>query len=108
MTESPIPDAARAPSQKSALWATLAACMLGTLGRDELHDILLPSKHSLLVDRRRAALVLGRARAVAMMFSIFTLVWIGIDWLVFAWPVYFHSYSFGSYWGVLYPGSMIY
>ncbi len=88
MTESPIPDAARAPSQKSALWATLAACMLGTLGRDELHDILLPSKHSLLVDRRRAALVLGRARAVAMMFSIFTLVWIGIDWLVFAWPVW--------------------
>jgi len=58
------------------------------LGRDQLHDILLPSKHSLLVDRRRASLVLGRARAVALMFSVFTLAWIGIDWLIFVWPVW--------------------
>jgi diguanylate cyclase (GGDEF)-like protein len=62
--------------------------MPGGLGRDQLHDILLPSNHSLLVDRRRAALVLGRARAVALMFSVFTLVWVFIDWLVFAWPIW--------------------
>ncbi|MDP6952856.1 MAG: diguanylate cyclase [Alphaproteobacteria bacterium] len=88
MTGSSIPDVTDAPSQGTPLWAAVAACLPGPLDRDELHDILLPSKHSLLVDRRRAALVLGRARAVALMFSVFTLVWIVIDWFVFPWPIW--------------------
>lgn len=88
MTESLDTEVAETPPSKSPLWATLAACLPGALGRDQLHDILLPSKHSLLVDRRRASLVLGRARAVALMFSVFTLAWIGIDWLIFVWPVW--------------------
>jgi len=58
----------------------------GDLSLAQIHDLIQPFHHSALIQRRRAALIVSRARLVAGVFSILTPCWIVIDMYLFAWP----------------------
>jgi diguanylate cyclase (GGDEF)-like protein len=58
----------------------------GDLSFSQIHDLLQPFHHSSLIQRRRAALIVSRARLVAGVFSILTPLWIVIDMYLFSWP----------------------
>lgn len=49
----------------------------------EIVDILIPSRQSAFVQRRRALLILSRVRLVAFTFAILTPLWIPVDLLIF-------------------------
>ncbi|MDN5848023.1 MAG: GGDEF domain-containing protein [Nitrococcus sp.] len=63
----------------------------------ELASLLLPSRHSVLVQRRRADLITSRVRIVAGLFALLTPLWILIDYLAFSWPL----------WGLLAGGRVL-
>lgn len=58
----------------------------GDLSLSQVHDLIQPFQHSSLIQRRRAALIVSRARLVAGVFSILTPLWIVIDMYLFTWP----------------------
>ena len=58
----------------------------GDLSLAQVHDLIQPRGHSPVIQRRRAALIVSRARIVAGVFSILTPLWIAIDMYLFAWP----------------------
>src|SRR3954454_17849122 len=58
----------------------------GALSLAQIHDLIRPFHHSALIQRRRAALIVSRARLVAGVFSILTPLWIVIDMYLFTWP----------------------
>jgi diguanylate cyclase (GGDEF)-like protein len=52
-----------------------------------LHDLILPTGHSPLVERRRAQLILSRVRWVAATFAVLTPLWIAVDVYFFPSPL---------------------
>ncbi|EWY38778.1 diguanylate cyclase [Skermanella stibiiresistens SB22] len=58
----------------------------GDISLAQVHDLIEPRRHSPVIQRRRAALIVSRARIVAGVFSILTPIWIAIDMYLFAWP----------------------
>lgn len=54
------------------------------------HDLILPTSHSPLVQRRRAQLIVSRVRWVAAVFALLTPVWIGVDMYFFPDPLSWH------------------
>jgi diguanylate cyclase (GGDEF)-like protein len=58
----------------------------GDLSLSQIHDLIQPFQQSPLIQRRRAALIVSRARLVAGVFSILTPLWIVIDMYLFTWP----------------------
>jgi len=65
----------------------VAERLLGTLPREELHNLLLPAGHAPLLARRRAEMIISRVRMVAALFALLTPLWIVVDALVFTYPV---------------------
>ncbi len=57
------------------------------LSFDLIYDLILPTNHSPLVQRRRSILIVSRVRWVAMTFAILTPVWIVADMVMFPWPL---------------------
>ncbi len=51
------------------------------LRADELLSLCFPSRHSQLLDSRRAGMILSRTRFVALLFAILTPIWGVLDWL---------------------------
>jgi len=70
-----------------SLFRSAAARILGSLSPKELRCLLLPARHASLLARKRAALIVSRVRLVAALFALLTPLWIGVDVLVFTWPV---------------------
>lgn len=62
--------------------------IIDELPRDELFWLFTPFKHMALLATRRAAMVISRVRLVAAMFAVLTPLWIGVDLLVFPWPLW--------------------
>jgi diguanylate cyclase (GGDEF)-like protein len=62
--------------------------IMNELPRDELFWLFTPFKHMALLATRRAAMVISRVRLVAAMFAVLTPLWIGVDLLVFPWPLW--------------------
>ncbi|SMH55806.1 diguanylate cyclase (GGDEF) domain-containing protein [Azospirillum lipoferum] len=54
---------------------------------DQIRDLIVPSGHSPILNRRRAAMIHSRVRMVAMVFGLLTPLWIIIDVTVFNWPL---------------------
>lgn len=54
---------------------------------DQIADLLGPTGHSPILNRRRAAMIHSRVRMVAMVFGLLTPLWIIIDITVFDWPL---------------------
>jgi len=52
-----------------------------------LHDLILPTGHSPLVERRRAQLIISRVRWVAATFAVLTPLWIAVDVYFFPNPL---------------------
>ena len=61
----------------------LFARVTGNMTFAEVRSLLLSSDHSHLVERRRAGLIISRVRIVAVVFGIFTPLWILIDMILF-------------------------
>ncbi|WP_245593590.1 GGDEF domain-containing protein [Azospirillum halopraeferens] len=62
--------------------------MSGDFSLAQMRDLLLPDGHSPLIQRRRAVLIHSRVRMVAATFALLTPLWIVIDVLIFAWPLW--------------------
>lgn len=62
--------------------------MRNDLSLDELRGLFLPGAHSTILSSRRMGAITSRVRAVAALFSVLTLLWIGIDLVVFPWPIW--------------------
>jgi diguanylate cyclase (GGDEF)-like protein len=69
-------------------WNKLIGLMSGELRRAEFGWLGSPHPHSLLLERRRAGMILTRVRVVAFLFAILTPLWSGIDFLVFPFDVW--------------------
>jgi len=57
---------------------------------DMLHDLIFPTTHSPLVQRRRAQLIASRVRWVAAVFAVLTPLWIVVDATFFPEPLSWH------------------
>ncbi len=74
---------------KAAAWfRELVRRVVGDMTPDEVRDLVLCRHHNLLVQRRRAVLIVSRVRLVAAIFAILTPLWIVVDMLVFPWPLW--------------------
>jgi diguanylate cyclase (GGDEF)-like protein len=58
------------------------------MSTDVLNGLFFTRSHSLLVQRRRALLVLSRVRWVATTFAVLTPLWSFIDIVLFPWPLW--------------------
>lgn len=63
------------------------AALTSIMDLDLLHDLVVPSLHSPLVQRRRAELISSRVFLVAVTFAILTPLWIVVDVLFFPNPL---------------------
>lgn len=66
----------------------LVARVFGDLTVSQLQDLLFFHQHTPLVARRRAMLIISRVRMVAAVFALLTPVWIIVDMMIFAWPLW--------------------
>lgn len=62
--------------------------MRNDLSLDELRGLFVPGVHSTILSSRRMGAISSRVRAVAALFSVLTLLWVGVDLVVFPWPVW--------------------
>ena len=60
-------------------------------------SLVFPSRHSALMQQRRAALIISRVRIVAGLFAFLTPLWILVDYYAFGWPL----------WGILAGGRVL-
>ncbi|HYD94599.1 MAG TPA: GGDEF domain-containing protein [Noviherbaspirillum sp.] len=65
----------------------VAERLVGVLPQEALGNLVVPFRHSSLLARRRAELVVSRVRMVAGLFAVLTPLWIVVDLLVFSWPL---------------------
>jgi len=61
--------------------------MLSEISRKQIGWLFSPRKHMPLLATRRAAMMISRARLVAALFAVLTPLWIGVDMIVFTWPL---------------------
>jgi diguanylate cyclase (GGDEF)-like protein len=66
----------------------LVARVFGDLTVTQLQDLLFFHQHTPLVGRRRSMLVISRVRMVAAVFALLTPLWIAVDMMIFAWPLW--------------------
>ncbi|PWC52938.1 GGDEF domain-containing protein [Azospirillum sp. TSO22-1] len=62
--------------------------MSGDLSLEQLRDLVHPGGHTPIIQRRRAVLIHSRVRMVAAAFAVLTPLWIGIDVVIFQWPLW--------------------
>ncbi|WP_431861672.1 diguanylate cyclase [Azospirillum sp.] len=62
--------------------------MSGDLSLEQLRDLVHPGGHTPIIQRRRAVLIHSRVRMVAAVFAVLTPLWIGIDVVIFEWPLW--------------------
>ena len=61
----------------------LLSIVFGGMTMAEVFDLLLPTRQSAFVQRRRALLILSRVRLVAATFAVLTPLWIPVDLYIF-------------------------
>ncbi|WP_232210399.1 GGDEF domain-containing protein [Nitrococcus mobilis] len=61
---------------------------VGRSGCGDAASLVLPSRHSALVQHRRATLIISRVRIVAGLFALLTPWWILVDYYAFSWPLW--------------------
>ena len=61
----------------------LGSLLPGELLPSELPQLLSPARHSLLLDQRRATMIVNRVRLFALLFAVLTPLWAVIDIMVF-------------------------
>ena len=66
----------------------LATLLPGDLKSSELQQLLIPHRHSMLLTRRRATMIVNRVRLFAFLFAVLTPVWGIIDLMVFSYPLW--------------------
>lgn len=66
----------------------LASVMPSEFKPNELNQLLIPHRHSLLLSQQRATLIISRARLIAFFLLVLMPVWGIIDLLVFASPLW--------------------
>ncbi|MDR2365933.1 MAG: GGDEF domain-containing protein [Zoogloeaceae bacterium] len=64
-------------------WRWILSSIANELHADEYLSLLAPSQHSPLLSSKRAAMIISRARFLALLFAILTPSWAVIDYLVF-------------------------
>lgn len=71
-------------------YARLISLLPPELKADELWLLLSPNKHTLLLNRRRAAMIVNRVRLFAFLFAVLTPLWSLIDYIVFDAPLWIY------------------
>ncbi|MBI4969977.1 MAG: GGDEF domain-containing protein [Rhodospirillales bacterium] len=67
---------------------SLVARVFGEITVRQFRDLVVPGGHGPLVERRRAGLIISRARMVAAVFALLTPSWIVIDLIMLPWPLW--------------------
>lgn len=67
----------------------LATLLPGELRPSELPQLLTPRQHSLLLDQRRATMIVNRVRLFAFLFAVLTPLWAVIDIMIFDFSLWF-------------------
>lgn len=68
----------------------LASLLPSELKPSELHRLLSPHRHALLLTQRRATMIVNRVRLFAFLFAVLTPAWSVIDWMVFPFELWLH------------------
>lgn len=76
------------PKPFELLAQRLASLLPNELKAVELPQLLLPSRHSLLLSQRRATMIVNRVRLFAFLFALLTPLWSVIDLVVFDYPLW--------------------
>ncbi|HLV17447.1 MAG TPA: GGDEF domain-containing protein [Pseudomonas sp.] len=76
------------PKPFELLAQRLASLLPNELKAVELPQLLLPSRHSLLLSQRRATMIVNRVRLFAFLFALLTPLWSVIDLIVFDYPLW--------------------
>ncbi len=76
------------PSLIDLLLSRLATLLPSELKPNELKQLLIPHRHSMLLTQRRATLIVNRVRLFAFLFAVLTPVWGIIDLMVFSYPLW--------------------
>lgn len=71
-----------------ALWRGLSGLISGELNRTELGLLITPHSHLSLLTRRRATMIVNRARLFALLFAVLTPLWSVVDLVVFPFPLW--------------------
>ncbi|QLF92871.1 GGDEF domain-containing protein [Pseudomonas sp. ABC1] len=66
----------------------LTSLLPSELENTELGQLLSPKKHSLILNRRRATLIVNRVRLFAFLFAVLTPLWGLVDLVVFSYPLW--------------------
>src|SRR5690606_34515182 len=82
------------PSLIDLLLSRLATLLPSELKANELKQLLLPHRHSMLLTQRRATMIVNRVRLFAFLFAVLTPVWGIIDLVVFSYPLWLGLASF--------------
>lgn len=70
------------------VWQRLTGLMPGELKKAELPWLATPFQHLSLLANRRATMIVNRVRLFAFLFAVLTPMWIVVDFLVFASPLW--------------------
>ena len=65
------------------LWRRLNFLLLGELRQEELGLLISPHSHLPFLSRRRATMIVNRARLFALLFAVLTPLWSVVDMVVF-------------------------
>ena len=76
------------PKPFELLAQRLASLLPNELKAVELPQLLLPSRHSLLLSQRRATMIVNRVRLFAFLFAVLTPLWSVVDLVVFPFPLW--------------------
>lgn len=76
------------PKPFELLLQRLASLLPNELKAVEFPQLLLPTRHSLLLSQRRATMIVNRVRLFAFLFALLTPLWSVIDLLVFDYPLW--------------------
>ncbi|SDT07124.1 diguanylate cyclase (GGDEF) domain-containing protein [Halopseudomonas xinjiangensis] len=68
----------------------LASLLPSELKTTELHRLLSPHHHALLLTQRRATMIVNRVRLFAFLFAVLTPAWSIVDWMVFPFELWLH------------------
>lgn len=71
-----------------ALAQRLASLLPDELRLQELWQLLTPHRHSVLLSRRRATMIVNRVRLFAFLFAVLTPLWSLVDLMVFSRPLW--------------------
>ncbi|HLT05525.1 MAG TPA: GGDEF domain-containing protein [Pseudomonas sp.] len=76
------------PKPFDLLMRRLASLLPNELKAVEFPQLLLPTRHSLLLSQRRATMIVNRVRLFAFLYALLTPLWSVVDLIVFDYPLW--------------------